>query len=277
MGLFRKLFSKKEMAPTGESGFVSLAFVLLTEPTLPKSKDVTRFYSEFSPDGDALVESVDDGGEQTRKEILSLQFESGQAVFIALMPAAVPNGEADNGAQFSVSSLGTRWQLPDHSAHLIVTVPSSGSELSTIDRLSRFTSLLAAVAKASPSVGIYWGGASATHDSEFFISVAAEPGIATRMMLWTGISLAREPDGRLSMLSLGMGQLNLPDLLLVVAEPSEDTALETFFDLLAYVASRGEPLPEGDTVGRTADEKLPVHYVESPIGSGEQVWRVEVS
>jgi hypothetical protein len=96
------------------------------------------------------------------------------------------------------------------------------------------------------------------------------------MMLWTGISIAREPDGRLSMLSLGMRQLDLPDLLLVVAEPSEDTALETFFDLLSYVASRGEPLPEGDTVGRTADEKLPVHYVESPIDSGERVWRVEV-
>ncbi len=46
--------------------------------------------------------------------------------------------------------------------------------------------------------------------------------------------------------------------------------LETFFDLLGYVAERGEHFPEGDTVGRTADEKLPVHYVSSPIDPNQE-------
>jgi hypothetical protein len=31
-----------------------------------------------------------------------------------------------------------------------------------------------------------------------------------------------------------------------------------FFDFLGYVAELGKPLPKGDTVGRTADERLPV-------------------
>ena len=52
--------------------------------------------------------------------------------------------------------------------------------------------------------------------------------------------------------------------------------METTFDLLAYVASRGEALPEGDTVGRTDDERLPVHYVESPGDPAKKVWRLEL-
>jgi hypothetical protein len=53
-------------------------------------------------------------------------------------------------------------------------------------------------------------------------------------------------------------------------------ALATFFDLLAYVTDRGEPIPEGDTVGRTAGERLEVAYAPSPIDGSKQVWRVEM-
>ena len=127
------------------------------------------------------------------------------------------------------------------------------------------TSLLGAVVKASPAVGIYWGEAGATHDAKFFLETAREQDVALRLTLWTGVSVGREPDGRLSLLSLGMKQLNLPDLLLIAPKSAGNSALEPFFTFLAYVADRGEPLPEGDTIGRSETEKLPVQYVPSPL------------
>jgi hypothetical protein len=133
------------------------------------------------------------------------------------------------------------------------------------------------VTKASRAVGVYWGNARATHDPAFFISVAQEPALASRVMLWTGVSLAREADGRLSLLSLGMQQLDLPDLLLVASQSTGgNDALATFFDLLAYVAQREKPIPEGDTVGRNAEEHLLVRYVPSPLDPSKKVWRVEL-
>ena len=78
------------------------------------------------------------------------------------------------------------------------------------------------------------------------------------------------------MLSLGMAQLDLPDLLLIAPESPDNATLETSFDLLAYTARNGKALPEGDTIGRNADERLPVHYVPSPIDSNVKVWRVEL-
>ncbi len=48
------------------------------------------------------------------------------------------------------------------------------------------------------------------------------------------------------------------------------------FDVLGYVVARGEAIPEGQTVGRTAREKLPVTYLPSPINPAVRVMRVEL-
>lgn len=100
--------------------------------------------------------------------------------------------------------------------------------------------------------------------------------IVPRMMIWTGVSIVRDGESRVSLLSLGMKQLNLPDLLLTAPRGNLQSVVATFFDLLAYVAGRGKPLPEGDTVGRSEGERLPVHYVQSPTQPSEQVWRVDL-
>jgi len=231
------------------------------------------FFHTFASPSDSLQVQDNESGGSVRDQGFHLKLSTGESCFVALMPVPVPNNEADEGVQFSLSSLRHQWKLPPHCAHLVVTFRAVAHSLPVV-RVSRFTSLLAAVTKSAPSVGVYWGNAGATHDPEFFVSVAADPGIVPRIMLWSGVSIAREGDGRLSLLSLGMKQLGLPDLLLVAGESSEPLALETMINLLGYVAELGEQLPEGDTVGRSAEERLTVSYVQSPVDPGKKVWRV---
>jgi hypothetical protein len=148
-----------------------------------------------------------------------------------------------------------------------------GEETKTAVALARHTKVVAAVTKASKAVGVYEGNAGATHAPDFYVSVAADATWPT--MLWNGVSLVRTSE-RLELLSLGMGQLDLPDLLLVTPASMGNEALGFFFDLLAYVASRGTRIPEGETVGRDETEKLTVHYVPSPINEGFEVARVSM-
>jgi hypothetical protein len=260
-------------APGRAEVVMNLAFVLLAEARFPDAEEIVRSFSSFTPAGHTISLCEDDEERSGEREIAQFELSSGGAAFVAMVPIAVPEGEADEGARFSVSALGTGWELPEHSAHLMVTLQTTEGS-SVIDELSCFTSLLAAVAEVSGAVGIYWGNAGATHNPELFIDVAREPELAPKLLLWTGVSVAREADGRLSLLSLGMQQLNLPNLLLVSS--SEDDPLETFFDLLAYVAQRGEAIPDGDTVGRSARERLKVRYVQSPVDPEAKVWRVEL-
>jgi hypothetical protein len=275
MGILNRLFGTSDSAEYKEEASINLAFVLLSEAQLPDAEAVALAFRDFAAAGEEIREEADHSEDIASDQVISLTLSTGERSFVALMRAAVPNGEADQGAQFSLSRFRNNWELPPHNAHLLVTFHAI-TDSTPIDRLSRFTSLLAAVTKASPAVGVYWGNAGATHDSEFFVSIASEHGIVPRIMLWSGVSIAREKDGRLSLLSLGMEQLDLPNLHLFAGEGSESVALETMYDLLSYVAERGKPFPEGDTLGRTNDERLPVHYVRSPVDAKKKVWRVEL-
>ena len=253
---------------------MNLAFVLLAEPKYFKGEEVTRAFETFAAPGQQLLVKQEPG-KDSAAAVLEFEFPPDGRALLVTMPYSVPNEEAEEGAQFSVSSIGTGWTLPKHNAHIVVNLRDTSSS-SALESLSRFTSLLAAVVKASGAVGIYWGNAGATHDPEFFVSIAESPDIVPRILLWTGVSIANQTDGGVSILSLGMKQLDLPDLLLIAPKSSKDASLETFFELLGYAVELGRPIPEGETVGRSDAERLPVSYVPSPVDADAKVWRVEM-
>ena len=62
---------------------------------------------------------------------------SGGMAVVALMPVPVPKGEADDAARFSVSATGTGWKLPDHKAHLIVSLQNINSSAPVANLVSR--------------------------------------------------------------------------------------------------------------------------------------------
>lgn len=265
MGLFGR---RKPAEPEPDEITVNVAFVLLSRPQLPDAKAVIQSFATIAPNRPALRSTESD--DSRAKEILLLE-AGDSSVMVMLLPIPVPEREADEAAKFSISSFGTDWTLPYHGAHLIVTLQSPDSAL---DSLLLFTPVLAAVAEASAAVGIYWGSAGATHDPKIFIELAHDDSVESGILLWNGVSPAQEPDGRVSLLSLGMKQLDLPDLWIVA--PNESRPLEWLFNLLNYMASEGEAIPDGDTVGRTAEEKIPVRYVPSPIDATIQVCRIEI-
>jgi hypothetical protein len=123
-------------------------------------------------------------------------------------------------------------------------------------------------------VGIYWGSAGATHEPNFFRSVALDPD-SVWAMLWSGVSI--HDDGkRVSLASLGMTQLGLPELELTAPREQGNDASSFFFDLLSMVAQSGQPIPEGETVGRSERERLPVRYQPSSVDPESVVWRVDL-
>ncbi len=241
---------------------MQLAFVLLERPIEPDPARLLAALERDSPmDGpfEALPKAPDDPEDGP----LGLQMGDGSALFVMNIAAPVPDEEAEAAVRFSVSALGTGWELPVHRAQLVATVHEDEDD-EPMERLLRFTRMLAALIDAVDGVvGVYWGSAGATHAPDFFRQVALD-GESLPIMLWNGVSIAGDED-QLSLLSLGMDQLGLPDLKLDAPRHQGNDALGFFFDLLAYVARRGEPIPEGETVGRNDEEKLRVRYEPSPV------------
>lgn len=249
---------------------MQLAFVLLGAPTALDAPRIAGSLNATWPAGAAPLPRQDDED----GTVLAFTLGGRDTLYVAPMPAAVPAGEAEEGVQFSLSALGTGWVLPPHQAHVIVSVTEDEST-PAIERVARFTRLVAGLIDGLDGVvGVYWGAAGATHAPDFFREVALDESVLP-LVLVTGLSLAHV-EGRVSFLSLGMAQLGLPNLMLSAPPDAADAALGFFFDILAYVVERGEPLPDGDTVGRTAEEHLTVRYAPSPVEPGEQVWCLDL-
>lgn len=255
-----------------------IAFVLLSDPVLPSETSVIRAFDELVKEEGAISvmeeEPSEEPGGGSGREILAFNVKTLGTVFVALMDMPVPEGEAEEAFEYSVSSLAEEASVEGQKAHLLVTAMGIHPDAEPLDVMMTFSSVVAAVVKATPSVGVYWGNAGATHTREFFLSIAEERDASSGVLLWSGFSQAGEPDGRISFLSLGMSQFALPDLYLICKKEDRGEALEMFYDLLTYQIKRGSALPEGDTIGRGEDQRIPVAYVESPAGTGEAVWKV---
>lgn len=238
-----------------------LAFVLTTSKRLPSHAAIDAALAEY----DGLAPATWFG----ESEHDTLAFEAGGVeVMVALMPAPVPNGEADAATEHSISGVAGRWSLPAHTNHFICMLRQGDSGLA---EMVRFTRIVGAIARAAKAVGVYWGEGHVTHHPELFIELSQSD---LPLPLWVGVSVAGNSKG-VELLSIGMKQLGLPDLL-VAAPEMGSSVLEFFYDLLAYVARRGEALPEGDTVGRSETEHFVVRYVPSPVEAAVKVWRVEL-
>ena len=273
MGLLdfgKKIFGRLGGGEDASEQNTHLAFVLLSRPQLPNADDVVKAFPSFIPQGPTLRVRDESGPADFKGLLFDIDPDSG--ALVALMPIPVPNNEADEAVQFSISTFGTGWVLPPHQAHLIVTFQTSSPKL---ESLLMFTALVGAIVEVSPSVGVYWGEAGATHDPKFFGDVAKEGTVESQIALWSGVSIAREPDGRMSLLSVGMIRTLISPNLWLIA-PKDNETLVWFFDLLSYVANRGEGIPDGDTIGRSEDEKIPVRYVKSPIDGSTEVCRIEI-
>ncbi len=244
----------------------ALSFVLLKTAQQVDPAAVVATFTTLFPDEPPLAHRPN-----ARPDVLD--FESGEtSSVVTLLPGPVPNGEADEAASRSLSSFREGgFTVPPHHAHLLVV--TLGEDTKSAAGLARHTRLVAAVTRAAEAVAVYEGSAGATHEPDFYVDMVGEATYPS--MVWNGLSLLRTGE-QVELLSLGMKQLDLPDLLLVAPASEGNAALEFFFDLLAYIAGRGERIAEGHTVGRDADEKLVVHYVPSPIDEDVEVARVSM-
>lgn len=276
MSFFGKLVGfGKQQAPVLEKPKSHLAFVLLQFDDFPASEAIITAFDKYSQGNHKISIAADEDNDTASKDVVLVTVEGIGTAFVALMPMPVPHGEADAAFPMSLSSFSENNRLQDHRAHLVVTLMPS-EETGVIEGMMAFTSLLAAITDAAQAVGVYWGNARATHTREFFLTISLEHDITPRIILWNGLSRAPEGSGKVSFLSHGMNQIALPDLYLICDARAGGEAMGRVFDLLAYIASRREAIPAGDTIGATAEEKIRVQYVKSPADPKQIVWKVEM-
>lgn len=240
---------------------VDLAFVLTNSKSAPDPEGIVRAGKAMglglrSIAGESGTFEIDDGG----------------TMIVVLVEAPHPDAP---GMAYGPTS-------PEHeeaaaaTAHLIVT--ALGLEGAPRARDTKLAALTATVIRNTEAVGAMLGHGVVFHKAGLFADMA-ELGMEEGELpaeLAVDVTAAAEPGNRMSFLTHGMRRHGREEF--YVTCPVEGRgALGFVFSMVRWLLDDLEKeLPTGDTVGRSADERLVVQRVPNPTGSEDTVIRLDL-
>jgi hypothetical protein len=246
---------------------VDLAFVLLNEPVNPEPTAVVR---EAAALGLALTYAPSKEGDADGP--VGFDMPGGAHLFVMMI--AAPHPDATKMASGPLSPKPE--VLAGARAHAIVTIIGLSGEQEERDRILAIST--GAVVRATGAVAAMLGFGVLFYVGAMFAdfaALAAEQG-QLPMEIAVDITAARESEKRMSFLTHGMTRYGREELY-VTCPISGKGALDFVLSTARWLyMDRQKHLPTGDTLGRTAQEKIRVQRVPNPTGNGPLVIRLDL-
>lgn len=208
-------------------------------------------------------------------EPLCFELPNGGSLIAMLMPAPHPDVP---GMPFGPTS-----PPPDEAvaagAHYVLT--AQGLTGSPRERDTQMALLATTIIDNTDAVGAMLGHGVLFHKARLFAAMAelaAKDGVLPPEIA-VDITMARESDARMSFLTHNMERYGREELYITcpVVTARGSGALDFVFQLVRWMLTDlDKQFPTGDTLGRTAEEKIRIDRVPNPTGHGPSVIRLEL-
>jgi len=153
-------------------------------------------------------------------------------------------------------------ELRKHRAHLMVVVVPGGP-----DRKSaaiKLTKVAAALVQSSPALGVFWGGSGTVHAPGPFCQTAGEASPERLPVeIWVGFGLIPESDQTHSVYTSGLEDFGMQELEVHRSVRDPQFLYERLFDVVHYVLRKDVILKEGETIGISEEEQIPIEEIRS--------------
>lgn len=268
MGFLDNLLGKKKKDPVptgnktakaGESGGSEekkdraggfIGFVLLKEAKWEKQAVLRTLREEWGI-------TPDDTGEDPAKdedENMAVFWVNGVMCAYSLMEAPVPGGEAERFAAANYFWKEAVEVTKTHTAHLLISV--LGNEKDPVGAAKLFTALAASALDQPEVLGIYTSGT--VFQPEFYLKVAQDLKAGDLpVMDWVYIGLYRGKKGGCGY-TYGLKAFGREEMEILDSAHAPGEIMEFLYDLCIYMLKSDVTIRDGETVGRSAEEKLPV-------------------
>ncbi len=232
-----------------------IGMVALNSPSFPEASVIITTFSQRCPDPSA----EDNVNEKDDMFTFGL---GGNRVAIFLMPAPIPWPDLEGPCA-------TAWWWPDatekmkaHVAHVIVAL--MGGAGNAIQRHIHLTHLVAAVAANADAAGVYWGAGTVVHEPQVFQSQSVELS-ADKIdpQLWIDMRLEQNDDGSYRYFTTGMQSLGHLEIEIDRVTREATEIFEFCYSIIVYLLTSGETIKPGETLGRSAGEKIKVAHSSS--------------
>ncbi len=243
---FGKLFKKKEKE--NENSKNLLSFVLLSQAYFDKDEFIANLKSEWDIDVDVEVEVTE------QNDILIFETD-GMRATVGLMPGPIPNGEAEQAAAANYLWTEAINVTKSHVAHLLVSVIPIDNDVVEAGKLLVKLCDICLIDKCT--IGVYTAGT--VFEPEFYRDVAAL--MSSRelpIFNWVYVGLRRVKEGIISGYTYGLKDFGKDEIEIIGTRASFDELRMFLYNIASYVIESNVILRDGETIGFTADEKLPI-------------------
>ncbi len=240
----------KEPSETEKSVGNFLGFALLSSPEWDKEQFIADYKELWGVD---IVEEDHDDPENDDKLIYA--DVDGMRVMVGFMDFPVPDGEAEYWVQGNYLWKEGVEVVKTHEAHLIISVLG---DYDVIPKGKLFVKLAAAAMKQENAIAFYNKGS--VYPSDMYLAFC-EPLKRGDMPLlnwvWFGIY---GNDEQIGCYTYGMRRFGKEEMEVYVPRENADlNDIRAFLlDIVSYVLDSGVTLKNGETIGFTADQKLPI-------------------
>ena len=246
--------SKKENnAAEGEQknrtgGFVS--FVLLSEPRWDKD----AFFRTLREEWKLTPDAEDEDEAEEEKDDTAVFTVNGTMIAVSLMPAPVPNGEVEQYAPANYTWPEAAEVSSRHTAHLLIAV--MGNEKDPVGAGKLFTAVAASCLVQPNVLGIYTSGTVLSPD--YFLRTAKDlKDGQLPIMSWVFVFLYRGKQGFCGY-TIGLETFGREELEVLDSSHQPSEILPFLYDICSYLISGDVYLRDGETIGSSAEEKLPI-------------------
>jgi hypothetical protein len=237
-----------------------IAMVALNSPRLPEPSRILATLQERCPDCPVP-------GDMTQKEGTLIFHLDDLMAAATLIPAPIPWSDLEGPCA-------TAWWWPEateqmsaHKDHVIVAL--MGASGSPVERHILLTQLVAAIAANADAAGIYWGAGTVVHEPIAFQEQSAElspDNLAPH--LWVDMRLEQNEDGSLRYFTTGMESFGCLEIEIDRSRRQPQEILDFCYGIVSYVLTSGATIRDGETIGRSAKEKIKVYHKPSMWGRG---------
>jgi hypothetical protein len=245
---------------------VLLGMVALNSATLPEASAIAASFAKRCPE----CTVPDDIEEKDGTFVFRV---SGNMAAISLMPAPIPWSDLEGPCA-------TAWWWPEatermksHTAHVIVALMGKSGDV--IQRHLQLTHLVAAIAAQADAAGVYWGSGTVVHEPQAFQEQSAKLSPDNlEPQLWIDMRLEQNDDGSYRYFTTGMPAFGQPEIEIDRTTGAPAEIFDFCYSIINYILTRGVQIKHGETMGRSADEKIRVTHGESMWGREGKVLKL---
>ncbi|MEO6522850.1 MAG: DUF4261 domain-containing protein [Mucilaginibacter sp.] len=252
MGLFNFLKKKPKTSST-ESNFLLSMPIFNNNDSYQVDKIIENLKSHWG------LEVTEVAGDNTTTSFMI----DGETVAIAYMPVPIPWDDIEGTAKYAYNWSNALTDLREHTGHAFVTIMAG--KKSPLERYKILSKLLYSTLITSGSIGVYQGSQSLLIPRSQYLATIEEAGGSIPVALWIYIGL-RKPTSGNNAYTYGLKDFEKNEIEIIDSELSLEELYDFLLNITSYIISNDITLKSGETIGFTAEQKIPI-----TLSKGEQV------